>query len=188
MFSTDRKNCRTQLVRLQLHCSRRLVSVFSFGNVGKPRIRGDGTLPPYSSTTRYQTLREIGFALRFTSSILTSLYILIMAPGALTPRGVRCNIIDDALALQFGDGMSTTVTMDIISRSQTLHDSVTDTSVEGGWVLDAPGRFVRDWLECLNFLGVSPANQSSVETIQSDKLYSYLEVRPLCTRDIYMLR
>lgn len=100
-----------------------------------------------------------------------------MASGQLTPRGVRCNLIDDALALQFGDGMSTVVPMDIIERSETLHASVTETSVEDGWVLDAPGRFVRDWLECLSFLGIMPSSPSALEVIQSRKVYKYLEVR-----------
>lgn len=102
-----------------------------------------------------------------------------MASSGLTPRGVRCNIVDDALALQFGDGMHTIVPMDVVTRSKTLHSSMTDTSVEDGWVLDAPGRFVRDWLECLSFLGLLPTSQNTLETIQSSKVYSYLKVRSL---------
>jgi hypothetical protein len=102
-----------------------------------------------------------------------------MASGGLTPRGVRCNLIDDALALQFGDGMSTVISMDTVERSKTLHASVTETSVENGWVLDAPGRYVRNWLECLSFLGILPTNHSTLETIQSRKIYNFLEVRYL---------
>jgi hypothetical protein len=99
-----------------------------------------------------------------------------MASGGLTPRGVRCKFVDDALALQFGDGMRTIVPMHVVERSRTLQNSVTETSVDEGWVLDAPGRFVRHWLECLSFLGILPSSHSTSETIQSRKVYDYLQV------------